>query len=65
MLKKGKDKLPNQCPYCESFNTTSAYCGELPNLMFCDDCDSSWFEYANEWVDIVQRGKVINEDTNK
>lgn len=60
MNKKGKDKILNQCPHCGSFNTTLGNCNDLPNLMFCDDCDQSWFEYENEWTDTVQRGKIIN-----
>ena len=58
--KPDKDKLPHQCPHCGGFNTEPYNDYDL-NAMGCYDCDSTWFEYEDEWESVFQKGKIIRE----
>ena len=54
------DKNRNQCPHCFGYNTEYYNCGDAyENVMGCKDCDSTWFEYDDEWESVFQRGKII------
>ena len=64
LQKPNKDKLPNQCPHCNGMNTEwEDYYDEVTDVMYCKDCDSTWFEYKDKWERVFQKGKVVkNED---
>ena len=54
------DKTRNQCPHCFGYNTEYYNCDDAyENVMGCKDCDSTWFEYEDEWVSVFQRGRII------
>jgi predicted nucleic acid-binding Zn-ribbon protein len=55
--KTDKDKLPHQCPHCGSPN--GEWAKGLDNIMYCLDCDSTWFEYKDEWWSAFQKGRII------
>ena len=61
LQKPDKDKLPHQCPHCGSPNGEWADKG-VDNVMYCMDCDSTWFEYEDSWASVSQQGKIIKKD---
>jgi transcription elongation factor Elf1 len=65
LQKPDKDKKPFECPYCGSMNTGwEDNCTESVTVMYCAECDSSWFEYEDNWESVFQKGKVIKENEN-
>lgn len=60
LQKPDQDKYPHQCPYCFGYNCEYYNQGDLyEDVMGCKDCDSTWFEYDDEWESVFQRGKII------
>ena len=62
--KPDKDKKPHQCPHCGSPNGEWASFGEwakVDHVMYCMDCDSTWFEYENSWNCVNRKGKIIQD----
>ena len=67
LQKPDKNKKPRECPYCSSPNGEWADFGDWktnPNVMYCMDCDSTWFEYEDKWESVFQKGRIIKENEN-
>ena len=62
LQKPDKDKLPHQCPHCGSPNGEWAIGTDVDNVMYCMDCDSTWFEYEDNWASVFQRGRIIKRN---